>query len=51
MKTGKSYQENYMPLFPRYVSAIDEEQNLATLKIKLEKTQPGFQYLSNIARG
>ncbi len=22
---GKSYQENYMLLFPRYVSAIDEE--------------------------
>jgi len=24
-KDGKSYQENYMLLFPRYVSAIDEE--------------------------
>lgn len=22
---GKSYQENYMLLFPRYVSAIDDE--------------------------
>jgi hypothetical protein len=22
---GKSYQENYILLFPRYVSAIDEE--------------------------
>jgi hypothetical protein len=22
---GKSYQENYMLLFPRYMSAIDEE--------------------------
>ncbi len=24
-KYGKSYQENYMLIFPRYVSAIDEE--------------------------
>jgi hypothetical protein len=24
-KDGKSYQENYMLIFPRYVSAIDEE--------------------------
>ncbi len=24
-KDGKSYEENYMLLFPRYVSAIDEE--------------------------
>jgi hypothetical protein len=24
-KDGKSYQENYILLFPRYVSAIDEE--------------------------
>ncbi|WP_231590403.1 hypothetical protein [Methanosarcina siciliae] len=25
-KDGKSYEENYMLLFPRYVSAIDEEE-------------------------
>ena len=24
-KDGKSYQENFLLLFPRYVSAIDEE--------------------------
>jgi hypothetical protein len=24
-KDGKSYEENYMLLFPRYISAIDEE--------------------------
>jgi hypothetical protein len=24
-KDGKSYEENFMLLFPRYVSAIDEE--------------------------
>ncbi|WP_440945726.1 hypothetical protein ACSAZL_16700 [Methanosarcina sp. T3] len=24
-KDGKSYEENYMLLFPRYVSAIDDE--------------------------
>ena len=29
-----------MLLFPRYVSAIDEERNLATLKIILKKHNP-----------
>lgn len=37
-KDGKSYQENYILLFPRYVSAIDEEWKSSPLRRAQKKT-------------
>ncbi len=37
-KDGKSYQENFILLFPRYVSAIDDEWKYLPLKNSKKST-------------